>query len=648
MRSILKFKWPRGLFLLGAFLLAVWSGSDSQAQAISSMYNEAPELARQVMAGRLPAVDDRLPFNPVIVQPVESIGNYGGTWHLAMKRHRDHGLFIRYIAYENLLRWDPTWTKVIPNVAQSYSTNSSATEYTFKLRRNMKWSDGQPFTADDIMFWYEDIMLNKALAPKPPSALVIDGQFVKVKKINDLEVKFIFAGSYGLFPQILAQPHLVDATAYPKHYLKQFIPKYNPSVDELVKRAHAADWVELFRSKFGAPLTIDDPSRWQNPALPVLNAWIQKTHYAPELKKVSFERNPYYWKVDTAGNQLPYIDRVECTIKDTAEEIADLAIEGGIDMQRRRMDSRPKAAFEETMRQNDFGFFETLSSFSNSMVVALNLNHKEATKCDVYQNKNFRIGLSHAIDRRKIIETVTGMHGVPAQVAPRPETPFYDKSFTEQFIQYDPQLANRYLDLAGYAARDSEGFRMDPQGNRIQVTIEYTDFYTGWVKASELVAENWRAVGIDAHTQEYTRDILYDRKAKNQHDAVVWIGDGGMSVILEPRWYLPFSNESNYAQLWQGWYNGEPGGEEPPEQVKRQMALYDQIKATADLHKQNRLMKEILDIALDQFYVMGISLPTSSIGVVKNSFHNVPTVMPYGWIYPTPAPTNPCQYFIAP
>ncbi|MEJ2040282.1 MAG: ABC transporter substrate-binding protein, partial [Desulfosarcinaceae bacterium] len=596
----------------------------------------------------LPPVDDRLPLTPMVVQPVERVGRYGGTWHLAMKRNRDQGLFIRYIGYENLLRWDPRWTKVMPNVAQSFSVNNDATVYTVRLRRNLKWSDGYAFTADDIMFWYEDVLLNKTLTFKPPNALMVDGQLVKVVKVNDYEVKFIFAGSYGLFPQILAQPHLVDATAYPKHYLKKFHPRYNPDIDELIKKEKVANWVELFHAKFGMPLNVDDPSRWQNPDLPVLYAWVQTSPYSPDMDQVVFKRNPYYWKVDTWGNQLPYIDRIECRVLDTAEEITALAIEGKVDMQRRRMDCRLKADFEKNMETYHFGFFETLSSFSNNMVIALNLTHPDPEKRTIYQNRNFRIGLSHAINRRMIIDTVAGMQGEPCQVAPRPETSFYDKTFSNQYTRYDVRLANRFLDLAGYSERNARGFRLDSKRNPISINIEYTDFQTGWGKACELVARGWRAVGIDARVQRDTGDVLYGRKAKNLHDAVVWIGDGGMSVILEPRWFFPYSSESNYAQLWQRWYNGDPNGEEPPEATMKQMALYDQIKVTADVKHQSRLMRKILDIAREQFYVMGISLPTSSVGIVKNNFHNVPSVLPYSWIYPTPAPSNPCQYFFEP
>jgi peptide/nickel transport system substrate-binding protein len=131
---------------------------------------------------------------------------------------------------------------------------------------------------------------------------------------------------------------------------------------------------------------------------------------------------------------------------------------------------------------------------------------------------------------------------------------------------------------------------------------------------------------------------------------VVWGGDGGLDVVLEPRWYFPYSNESNFAQAWRTWYNPmanpRTAPEEPPQATRKQMELYDQLKATADERQQADLMKQILDIAADQFYVLGISLPPRNYGIVKNNFHNVPQTMPNAWLYPHPAPTNPSQYFV--
>ncbi|NPV80579.1 MAG: hypothetical protein HPY52_09950 [Firmicutes bacterium] len=179
-------------------------------------YNEAPQLAQQVRQGKLSPIGERLPANPLVVKPVERVGEYGGTWRMAMLGRADTAILLRTVGYENLVRWSPDWKKVVPNVVESWEITDGGRVFTFHLRKGMKWSDGTPFTADDIMFWYEDVALNKELTPTFPKWLTIDGKPVKVEKVNDFAVKFSFAKPYGLFLQFLACPG-GDLYA-PKHY----------------------------------------------------------------------------------------------------------------------------------------------------------------------------------------------------------------------------------------------------------------------------------------------------------------------------------------------------------------------------------------------------------------------------------------------
>jgi peptide/nickel transport system substrate-binding protein len=140
---------------------------------------------------------------------------------------------------------------------------------------------------------------------------------------------------------------------------------------------------------------------------------------------------------------------------------------------------------------------------------------------------------------------------------------------------------------------------------------------------------------------------LYQHKDAGEYDALVWGGDGGLDVILEPRWYFPNGTESQYAVLWSYWYNKDPRGkdEEPIAPAKKQMELYDQLKASGDTKKQDELMKEILKIAQEQFWAMGIVLPTNGYGIVRNNFKNVQKVMPGAWLFPNPGPSDPPQYY---
>ncbi|MCP4403498.1 MAG: response regulator [bacterium] len=275
----------------------------------TSIYNEAPQLAELVAAGGLPPIHERLPKNPMLVQPVKQIGRYGGTWHMGMRsRGADQAMIIRTIGYENLVRWNEQWTQIMPNIAQFYEANDTATEFSFRLREGMRWSDGVPFTVDDILFWYENILLNQELNVPIPDWLTSGGEVVKVEKVDDDTVIFRFAAPKGLFLQELAQPKGRKPTSYPRHYLEQFHIEYNPNgIDALMQEAGVEHWTELFKLKVGQIDTPGDPDTFVNTEIPTLNAWALTQGYTKDAREVLAERNPYYWKVDVAGKQLPYI-----------------------------------------------------------------------------------------------------------------------------------------------------------------------------------------------------------------------------------------------------------------------------------------------------------------------------------------------------
>lgn len=626
------------------------------APAADTSAKEAPMLAARVAAGELPPLEERLPTNPKVVQPTESLGQYGGTWRMGLRGGQDNALLVRTIAYEHLVRWTPDWTGIEPNVAESYEASADATEYTFKLREGMKWSDGAPFTADDVVFWYEDILTNdeyKALHPVP-SWLLAGGEPPVIEKVDDYTFKVKFAAPNGLFIQNLATPSGDDFTRWPKHYASQFHPKYNTeTLDALIAEAGATDWVNLMDLKAGGVPGTPYDARWQNSELPTLKPWRLTTAYGEGTTQVVGERNPFYFKVDPEGRQLPYIDRVVYEIGEDVQVLVLRALNGEIDMQDRHIATLDnKAVFVDNAATGNYGFFETVPASMNVQVIALNLTHKDPIKREIYQNKNFRIGLSHAINRQEIIDTVYVSQGEPWQLAPRPTSPFYNEQLAKQYTEYNVDLANEYLDKAGYTERDAQGFRLGPDGKRIVIQVDVQAISQNWIDTLELIKGYWAAVGIQMEPNVMDRSLMYTRKDSNEHDASTWGGDGGLDVILEPRWYFPFSGESLFAEAWKEYYVNPSGvgslvpPEEPPAPTKRQMELYDQIKATGDAAEQEALMKEILQIAADEFYALGISLPAPGYGIVKNNFKNVPPSFPNAWLYPHPAPTNPEQYYI--
>lgn len=613
----------------------------------ASKYKEAPAVAEQVKAGKLPAVDQRLPVDPLVLTPVEKVGKYGGTWRTFLRGGQDDAWLTRTIGYDYLVRWDREWKTVIPCISSAWKAAPDAKEYIFTLRKGMKWSDGKPFTADDIMFYFNEVLGDKELTPAVGGSWAAGGKFPVASKTDDATVSIKWDAPNGLFIQRNATPDGQGPVQFQAAYCKGFHKKFVDAakLEQLVKDNKAENWVRMFQTKCsnvpGTPIN----ARWQNIELPVVSAWILSTPSATK-DPTRAVRNPFYWKVDPSGNQLPYLDGIFYDYIEDLQVGVLKAAAGEIDMMDRHIATNPnKPVFVDNMQKGGFGFFDTIPSSMNEMIISFNLTHKDPQKRKIFQDINFRIGVSHAINRKEIIDVVFVAQGEPWQCAPRETSPFFNERLAKQYTEFDVKKANEHLDKA-LPNKDASGMRLMPDGKPLVIAWEISNTRTSSVSAAPIVQKYLKAVGIDMQPKVMDRALMYTRKDANEHDAMDWGGDGGLDVILEPRWYFPFSAESQFGILWQYWWRKDARGEEPPAAPKKQMELYDQIQATGDEAKQMELMKQILQIAQEQFYAIGISKPGMGYGIVKNNFKNVMKVMPGAWLFPNPGPSDPPQYFI--
>lgn len=622
--------------LLLVLLLLISLSSLSYAQKI---YKESPILAELVKQGKLPPVEKRVSEEPLIVDPIEKIGKYGGTLRFFIVG-ADWPTFTRTIGYEPLVRWgwNTDFTNVLPNIAKGWKISKDGREFIFYLRRGMKWSDGHPFTADDVIFWYKDILMNKDLTPVFPDSLTVNNRPLVVEKIDDYTVRFKFSGSYGTF---LQQSACVGREYWaPKHYLLQFHPKYigREKADKIAKESGYDTWYKLFGVK----------NNWyENPERPVLYAWRFTSRHTAPGKRVTAERNPYYWKVDPAGNQLPYIDQVYYEILTDVQVAVMKTLSGEYDVVDRMVVSpETYPLFVEGQEKGNYTLRILKPADMNAAVIQFNLNCKDPVLRDIFNNPKFRIAISHAINREEIVQLLYYGLSKPRQAAPLESSPFYHEKYATAYLEYNPDRSNKLLDEIGLK-RGPDGWRLRPDGKRLEITIEIApDYRPDFIDLCELLKKYLSNIGIKIEVKVETAQLRWQRITANEHEATIWGGDGGMEVLFEERYYVP-SGSSGWCIKWALWRtSGGKKGEEPPRDVKQMISWYNEIVRAQDLEKQKSLMKKILDLHYKNLYVIGVCSLPDFIAIVHKRIRNAPNWWWDSWTYPNPAPIGLYQLYI--
>jgi peptide/nickel transport system substrate-binding protein len=638
-----------------AFLVAstAFAGSVVLARAaFAQEYKESAFLQAQVDSGALPPVAQRLPETPLVVTPFERVGQQGGDWEHALVGGGSLSMLVRYQAYEPLVRFTPDWTGIEANVAESYEVNADATEYTIKLRKGHKWSDGQPFTTADAQFWYDAYFTDDETNQGGNAWWSAGGEKAKLEVIDETTYKVIFKAPNGFFLQQLAWAQQDQISRTPSHHLKQFHIRYNPDADNLAKAQGLESWIALFQREAGF---LDDNTFFQaNAGRPTLNAWAFNLEgaIAPGLdtEQTIAVRNPYYFKVDTEGTQLPYFDRIHYQMVADPEVLLLKTLQGEIDMMDQYIATPAnKPVIFDGQEAGGYGLYTLKETAANVMVFQLNLNHLDPVKNALFNNKDFRVALSHAVDRQALIDAVFVGQGAPAQASIIEGDPLYNERLAKQFTEFDPDKANQMLDTL-LPNKDGEGYRLDEQGRRLTIIFELDQTRTTFLDMFELVVPMFQAVGIDAQVRSMDRSLWEERVRRGREfDATAhqFGANSGIAAMLDARYFVPLNSNSLYAPGWSLYFN-TPDAEnavEPPADVKAQQALYKDLMATADPAQQTAKMAQILENAADQFLVFGVSLPPDGYGVVKNNMVNVLKTMPNSFGWPTPGPARPEQFF---
>lgn len=649
------------MFIVSSFILSIVSTSFAQKAPSPVQYNspreyqratgkkitkfnEAPMLAELVKQGKLPPVEKRLPKEPIVIVPVEEVGQYGGEAR-ALGGGDSYGEGEAFVGWEGILRVTPEG-QVIPNIAKSWKiTDSGKTIYIY-LREGIKWSDGHPFTVDDIMFWWEDVVLNDDLTPVKPEWWRPKGQLMKMEKVNDYTFKMSFASPYPTAIMHLAHSYGTEGRFYlPKHYLIKYHPKYTPmdKIMEQAKKEGFDSWYKLFlkHSDFysGCGGKVD-------PGAPTLRPFMV---IKKGLDWLSAERNPYYWKIDIAGNQLPYIDKVFVTTAANREVANMKIISGEVDIAQQNTSMADYTLYMENRERGGYRVLLWQSLLGADVCYQLNLTYKEDPVIrEIFRDVRFRRALSLAINRDEINQLLYYGMGVPRQTTVVPSSPYYEESFAKAYVEYNPKEANRLLDEMGLK-RGPDGYRLRPDGKRLELVLEFSEGETPKRATTELVSRYWDAIGLKIAVKEEPGSLVETKILSNQIQIGLWHGDRCAFLFpTVPYYWVPirFKGECSWCPGWAQWYNsGGKAGEEPPKEVKRLLTLYERMQEVLSEKERIRLGKEILKSNAENLWTIGTVGLVPHPVVVKNNLRNIPEKGYWGWDLMRLNAYHPEQFF---
>ena len=558
-----------------------------------SRYREAPSLRQRVEANDLPRLEERLPDIPLVVAPISEPGRYGGTIRRAVIADIIDRTAVSKTLNENLMGYERPLARAIQlNLAESYEFIDEGRSVIFKLRQGTRWSDGEPFKVDDILFWYEDVALNENARNDPlfPSRWINAGQPVKLTKIDELTLKISSRQPLGSILNTLC----FDELALPKHRFARFHPRYNEKAtyDDFRERTTRA------RLAF-------------EPGTPRLSAWAP-VFWARHQRAV-FERNPYYWKVDPEGNQLPYVDRLEFAVIPSSDVILLRFLNGELDLIGRYLVSTSYQTLKDRERQGMFTVY--LSEALPNLALYLNWDAPRLMLRKAFRKPGVRKALSYAINRQEIGNIVYSGLFRPIGISFSRTSPVYTPESAAMYAEYLPEKARALLDAEGYTDTNGDGYREFEDGARFEITLDVFA-NTNIPDIAELIVDQWAGIGIKTHLKIALQEIIVPRRINGEFEITI-TGASGNPLITPYKFSIAGPNEP----FWH-----RHGDLEGPPWLKEISVLIDQAKRTFDAAERARLVERIRELHVENlpFLTLGES---QGVWAASNRLANVPQVI---------------------
>ncbi|MBQ8278912.1 MAG: hypothetical protein IJZ23_03645 [Roseburia sp.] len=626
----------------------VVSTESVNTEVVEAGPQEAPMLTALVEAGTLPTLEERMPVEADrFVETVDatgaqlSIGTYGGT--INMVNGGGSWDLSRPIT-ESIIHYN-TDGSYYPNVIKSYEHNADYTEWTFHLREGMKWSDGDDFNADDITFWFYMCHVSNFDTKKSWSALVdykekvtVDGEETEIihhptlTKVDDYTVTWTFTNPK--LPADFIENGDFKWCWAPSHYLNDLIPDSIYVENEYWPATGLSDEQVLLNAQAKGidQATIKDLGKavsyyfWNVAGVPTLNPYVLTTKEGNNSKDAELailERNAYYWKVDAAGNQLPYCDAIY--LHKYSEEGQDqLAFRSG------ELDVVEVAMGDISAILTDMGDAAELRTYAGtnwgSYQITFNYTIEDKNYADLFANIKFREAMSIAVDREQVSGLLSDGFLAPAQCAPSEGNFGYDADWAAKWTNYDVEGAKKLLEECGLVMGD-DGFYNFADGSDLIITFYTYTESTNSTTAYPVLEQYFKAIGINCANKDLAMEAFDQEIDNNTWVAVLGphTSIGGLSLRDRVAPFVPIQEAAEWYGEYGTWYaTGGAEGVEPTGAMAELLALYEQWAAESDTAKRDEISLQIYEIHEENLWSIAYLEGVGNYNLISSNLKNFP------------------------
>jgi peptide/nickel transport system substrate-binding protein len=598
-------------------------------------YHEPEWVTALVEAGELPPVEERLPKEPQVILKsgmADGIGEYGDVWRAfsacpVVGWNNTAGVSSGWFGVEDIMAWDEALVQTgplfradqdiepFPQLAKSWEWSEDGKELTMHLIEGAKWSDGEPFTSEDVLFTWEDYIVDPNVNSwQKSTAWEFDGQPTKLEALDDYTIKFTFPVEKPV--QLFYQMDEQEFSIMPAHVLKPFHPKYNSDMDY---------------KEFENALPPD--------ALPVVTMGpLAAVEYKTDELLIA-RRNPYYWKVDEEGNQLPYMDEVTfqkgpsgvgrtiCTMAGGCDH-TNLENPAGEFVEILKRAQEPDAHFDITWGPETLAFHLLINQSADLGVK----DEKEAAMRELFRDLRFRRALSQAMDRDGLAQaTLRGPFLRPWPGGVMPGSPEFDRN-SVVYYPYAPEAAKALLAEIGFEDTDGNGFlnwTSGPlEGEDLAIAMSANEDQQEGVNLGDALVNVFGQVGVKVNFRPVTSAAWEDIQQSGEWETHVW--------RVGQEFALPFTRCSNLAPISKNQPAWHREGDQPRQLQPFEEELIDLVNQYCpeqDPVKRKELLNEYNHVFTENVYTIGIWVGRYGLALAKR-FQNVPPGTPafmYQW-----------------